>query len=422
MYHWRHMVAAAAFDEALASPALYADPYPVFRQMREEYPVYWSELFNSWLVTRYADVVVGLRDRRLSGRRTSTFIDQQLPPDMQDLVAPLKRQLESFIGFTDPPDHTRLRKLVTAAFTSRVAEAARPRIQAVVDELIDRVADSGCMDLIRDVAFPAPAIVIAEFLGVPAADRDRFKRWADDFVPFITSGKLTLEIAQTAQEGLRAMRTYLIDIVAERRRAPRQDLLSRLIAAEADGDVLSDDELLSLCMTMLIGGHETTTNLIGNGMLALLRHPDQAERVPHDPSLLPGAVEEALRYDSPLQRTFRVATEPFDLAGQEIQHGQIVAMMLGAANRDPAQFPNPDVFDVTRPDNRHIAFGQGIHACFGAPLARIEGEIAIGTLVRRLLGLRLATDSLDYQSTLGLRALKALPVEFEPRHKGERAN
>jgi cytochrome P450 len=230
-----------------------------------------------------------------------------------------------------------------------VAEAARPRIQAVVDQLIDRVVDSGTVDLIRDVAFPAPAIVIAEFLGVPAADRDRFKRWADDFVPFITSGKLTLEIAQTAQDGLRTMRAYLVDIVAERRRAPHHDLLSRLIAAEADGDSLSDDELLSLCMTMLIGGHETTTNLIGNGMLALLRHP-RAGRARRDPSLLPGAVEEALRYDSPLQRTFRVATERFDLAGQDIQQGQIVAMMLGAANRDPAQFPNPDVFDVARTD------------------------------------------------------------------------
>jgi cytochrome P450 len=405
---------AATFEDALGWSSLFADPYPLYRRMRDEQPVYWSDRFNSWLVTRYDDVVGALRDRRLSGRRTSTFIDQQLDPSMRERVAPLKRQLESFIGFTDPPDHTRLRKLVTTAFTWRVAEAARPRIQTIVDELIDAVVERGTLDLIRDVAFPAPAIVIAEFLGVPAADRHRFKRWADDFVPFITSGKLTIEIAQTAQAGLDAMRAYLVDIVEERRRAPRQDLLSHLIAAEDQGDTLSDDELLSLCMTMLIGGHETTTNLIGNGTLALLRHPDQAERLRQDASLLPGAVEEVLRFDSPLQRTFRVATEDFELGGQTVQRGQIVAMLLGAANRDPRRFDAPDTLDIARPDNHHVAFGQGIHACFGSPLARLEGEIAFGTILRRLPGLRLATDSLDYQPTVGLRALKALPLEFDP--------
>jgi len=404
---------AAAFDEALGSPTLFADPYPLYRRMRDEQPVYWSNRFNSWLVTRYDDVVGALRDRRLSGRRTSTFIDQQLDPSMREHVEPLKRQLESFIGFTDPPDHTRLRKLVTTAFTWRVAEAARPRIQVIVDELIDAVVDRGTLDLIRDVAFPAPAIVVAEFLGVPPADRHRFKRWADDFVPFITSGQLTLEIAQTAQAGLDAMRAYLVDIVEERRRAPRQDLLSHLIAAEDQGDTLTDDELLSLCMTMLIGGHETTTNLIGNGTLALVRHPDQAERLRKDTSLLPSGVEEVLRFDSPLQRTFRVATEDFGLGDQTVQRGQIVAMLLGAANRDPRRFDAPDTLDVSRTDNHHVAFGQGIHACFGSPLARLEGEIAIGTILRRLPGLQLASGSLEYQPTLGLRALKTLPLEFD---------
>lgn len=403
------------FEEEVTSPTFFNDPYPAYHRLRAERPIYWSEHLDSWLLTSYDHAVTALRDNRLSGRRTSLFMDRQLSGDLQEAVRPLKRQLESFIAFTDPPDHTRLRKLVSKAFTPSVADGMRPRVQEIVDQLLDAIEGSGTggLDLIQDLAFPLPAIVIAEALGVPPEDRTRFKRWADDYVPFITTGRLTLEIARTAQEGLAAMKAYLLEIVAERRRQPRNDLLSGFLAAEDQGDRLSLEELLSLCMTMLIGGHETTTNLIGNGTLALLSHPEEAKRLREDPSLIGGAIEEALRFDSPLQRTFRAVKQDLCLDGNWIATGQIVSIMLGAANRDPAHITDPDRFDITRREIKHLGFGLGTHFCIGAPLARLEGEIAITTMLRRLPGLRLATESFEYQPTLGLRALKRLPLAFE---------
>jgi cytochrome P450 len=400
-------------ENRLTSPSFFDDPYPLYRDLRARRPVYWSSTFGSWLVTRFSDVVRALREPRLSGKRTTAFIDSQLPPEFQALVRPLAQQLSSFIAFTDPPDHTRLRKLINKAFDSRMAERIRPRIQQIVDDLIDDRKEVGTMDLIRHFAFPLPAIVIAETLGVPAEDRERFKGWADEYVPFITTGRLTLDIAQTAQAGLCAMREYLQVIVEQRRSSPRDDLLSRLLVAENEGETLREEELLSMCMTMLIGGHETTTNLIGNGTAALLHYPDQAQRLRRLSCLPENAIDEMLRFDSPLQRTFRVASEDLEVGGIQIRRGQVVAMMLGAANRDPLQFPQPERFDIGRRPNHHVAFGHGIHFCVGAALARMEAKVAIFTLLHRLPGLRLGPEVLEYQPTLGLRALRSLPIGFD---------
>jgi len=399
-------------ERLLSAPAFFDNPYPVYRKRRLEQPVYWSDTSKSWLLTRHADVLAALRDPRLSGRRTTAFIGEQLPRDWQEVVEPLRTQLTTFLGFSDPPDHTRLRRLVNKAFAAGVVERMRPRILEIVDELITALRESQAPDLVQHVAFPLPATVIAETLGVPAEDRGLFKRWADEFVPFITAGRLTLQVAEAAQHGLASLREYVQSIVAERRQQPADDLMTALIRAESDDDRLTGEELLSMCMTMLIGGHETTTNLIANGTLALLRYPEQRQLLVDRPSLMPNAVEELLRYDPPLQRTFRVATEDMQIGDASIKKGQIVSMMLAAANRDQAVWPKPDDLDFTRPADRHLGFGQGIHYCVGAPLARLEVGIAFATLLRRLPAMVLASDHLEYQPTLGLRALKALPVAF----------
>jgi cytochrome P450 len=401
---------ADELEGLLTAATFFDDPYPAYRRLRAEQPIYWSETFRSWLLTRHSDVVEALRDSRLSGRRTSAFLDEQLPREWQDVVEPLRNQLTSFIGFSDPPQHTRLRRLVNKAFAAGVVERMRSKIVAIVDDLILSMRQRGAAELVGDFAFPLPAIVIAETLGVPPEDRLMFKRWADEFVPFITAGRLTLETAEKAQHGIASLREYVLGIVARRRQHPAGDLMTALISAESDGDRLSEEEMLSMCITMLIGGHETTTNLIANGMLAILRHPDQRQALIRDASLPPNAVEELLRYDAPLQRTFRIATQDMSIGQGRIKKGQVVSMMLGAANRDPALWADPDRLDVTRPADRHVGFGHGIHYCVGAPLARLEVGIAVSSLIREFPCMALTSDELEYQPTLGLRALKALPV------------
>jgi len=392
--------AVTDLDQALTDASFFADPYSVYRRLRTESPVYWSESLRSWLLTRHADVRVALLDERLSGRRTGAFMDEHLPRDWQDAVSPLRAQLTSFIGFSDPPDHTRLRRAVNRAFGTGVVKRMQPRIEQILSELVEPMREANQADLVRDLAFPLPAIVIAETLGVPAADRHRFKQWADDFVPFITAGQLTLA----------AMREYLSVVAARKRREPANDLLSALLVADTDRDRLTEEELLSMCMTMLIGGHETTTNAIANGILALLRHPRQRRLLIEAPARIGIAVEELLRFDAPLQRTFRIATQEIEIGDAVVRRGQVVSMMLGAANRDPAICADPDALDVTRPPNRHLSFGQGIHYCVGAPLARLETVLAITTLLRDFPLMALASEALEYQPTFGLRALRALPV------------
>jgi len=392
-------------------PETHANPYPLYQQLRESDPIHWSELLDGWVLTRYDDVVAVLKDPRFSAdrrRARNRFVQQALIA--QEQAGPLA-QANTMLS-SDPPEHTRLRGLVSKAFTFKAVEAMRPRIQQIVDELLDGVQDKGRMDVIWDVGYPLPVIVIAELLGVPSERRDTFKRWSDDIVATLGGPLVPPEVQERGRQSAQEMAQYFRSVIEERRTAPRDDLLSALIAADERGELLSEEELLATCILLLAAGNETTTNLIGNGMLALLRNPDQLERLRADPSLTESAVEELLRYDGPVQATGRVATEDIEVGGKVIEEGQLAFCMLAAANRDPAQFPSPDALDIARRDNKHIAFGFGIHFCLGAPLARAEAQIAFSTLLRRIPSPRLAAEQVEWGGTFILRGLKRLPIEF----------
>jgi len=387
----------------LLDPAVLSDPYPLFHRLRIEDPVHWEADLEFWALTRYADALYALREDSLL---SSAIHDSQRSGGVGLSSA-------RWFVFLDPPRHTRLRALVHSAFTPQVVEGLRARIQAIVDELLDRAADAGRLDLIADLGFPLPAIVIAELLGVPPEDRAQFKAWSADLAAAGGLVRMAADGAERlsrARAGGAALNAYFREIIRERRRAPRDDLVSRLTGVQSAEGTLSEEELVDTCALLLFAGHETTTNLIGNGMLALLRHPDELSRLRADPSLIGSAVEELLRYDSPVQMRVRVARETVEIGGRRIAKGQRVLVLVGAANRDPARFPDPDRLDIARPDNRHLAFGHGIHFCTGAPLARLEGAIAIRRLLRRFPRLELATDQLAWRETLTLRGLSALPV------------
>ena len=386
-------------------PAFVADPYPTYRRLRAEDPVHHSPL-GFWVLTRYEDVVAALRDPRLAKEAIASFIAARFG-------APVPAMGLSMLD-RDPPDHTRLRSLVSKAFTPRVVEGLRPRIQQIVDGLLDAARDRGSMDVIEEFAYPIPVNVICEMLGVPVEDHERFKGWSLDIARGLDSILLPpdSDVPRRSAASRTALADYFRELIARRRAAPRNDMLSGLIAAEEAGDKLSEQELLATCILILIAGHETTVNLIGNGTLALLRHPDQLGRLRADPGLIGTAIEELLRFDGPVQRTARIPSEDVTIAGHKIAAGEMVMPFIGAADRDPAQFREPDRLDITRTDNRHIAFGWGIHFCLGAPLARIEGQIAINTLLRRFPALALATETPEFRQSLTLRGLASLPVRF----------
>jgi pimeloyl-[acyl-carrier protein] synthase len=387
-------------------PEFLADPYPTYHRLRDEDPVHHSPM-DFWVLTRYEDVAAVLRDPR--------FIKEPL---VSMVAARFGVSVPPGVGLSmldrDPPDHTRLRSLVSKAFTPRVVEGLRPRIQKMVDEFITRAEAVGTMDLIEEFAYPIPVNVICEMLGVPVEDHERFKGWSLDIARGLDSVWLPpeSEIPKRSGAARHAIGDYMRALIAERRASPRGDLLSALIAAEEAGDKLSEDELIATCILLLIAGHETTVNLIGNGTLALLRHPEELRRLRETPGLITSAVEELLRYDGPVQRTARMTSTEVTIGGRTIAKGEMVMPFIGAADRDPAQFPDPDRLALGRADNRHIAFGWGIHFCLGAPLARVEGQIAIDTLVRRLPRLTLVDDEPEYRQSLTLRGLKALPVTF----------
>jgi hypothetical protein len=389
----------------LLDPAVLADPYPLYYRLRTEDPVHWEAELGFWVLTRYADAVLALREVAVF----SSAIQEAREPGRTGLAT------AGWFVFLDPPRHTRLRALVHSAFTPPVVERLRPRIEAIVEHLLDCAADQGRLDLIADLGFPLPATVIAELLGVPAEDREQFKAWSRDLAASGGLVRMTSDGAERlarARESGAALNDYFRDILRERRRAPRDDLVSRLTSVQAAEGSLTEDELIDSCVLLLFAGHETTTNVIGNGMLALLRHPDQLERVRAEPSLIGSAVEELLRYDSPVQARVRLARRPAEIGGRQIAAGQRVLVLVGAANRDPERFPDPDRLDVARADNRHLAFGHGIHFCTGAPLARLEATIAIRALLSRFPRLALATDTLVWRKTLTLRGLSALPVSL----------
>jgi hypothetical protein len=389
------------------APATQSDPYPTYRDLRERDPVYYDPAIDGWILTRYDDVVAALKHPRFSAdRRGARGSAVQAALQAQTQGGPFA-QAQTMLS-SDPPEHTRLRNLASKAFTFKAVEALRPRIQEIVNELLDAAEAKGSLDVIWDLGYPLPVIVIAEMLGVPVEQRDTFKRWSDELVSNLGANS-TEETQQRALKSALDMAAYFREIIAERRRAPKDDLVSALVAAEERGDALSENEIIATCILLLAAGNETTTNLIGNGTLALLRNPDQLELFRAHPELAESAVEELLRYDGPVQATARVALEDIEIGGKTVEKGQIATCALAAANRDPAQFPNPDVLDLTRKENRHIAFGFGIHFCLGAPLARAEAQIAFPALLRRFPHLALTTEP-EWNSNFILRGLKALPV------------
>jgi pimeloyl-[acyl-carrier protein] synthase len=387
-------------------PEFHADPYPFYRRLREQDPVHQTPM-GFWVLTRYDDCVAVLRDARFGREEFQQMLAAVYGGEEGD-------RLPRSMLFRDPPDHTRLRALVSKAFTPRVIEQMRDHIQEIVDRLLGSALGQGGLDVIEELAYPLPVTVICEMLGVPVADHASIRGWSSDIARSLDAIGLPSdqEIVDRGRVARRALADYFRALVPERRARPQADLLSGLLAAEEQGDKLSEPEVIAMCLLLFIAGHETTVNLIGNGLLALLRHPDQLAMVQADPGLVPNAIEELLRYDSPVQRTARMPTTSVEIAGHRIDKGTMVVTALGAANRDPAQFADPDRLDVTRRDVRHISFGFGIHFCLGAPLARVEGQIALGTLLRRVPRLALAETTPEWRESSVLRGLKRLRVSF----------
>ncbi len=411
------MAAAAAIladlDAILTSPAFNNDPYPLLRRLREEAPVVWSDAWGCWLITRYDDVAAILQDhaRFSSFGRVTNVIRRSLTAEELGSLQPLIGHYSRGLINVDPPDHTRIRRLVQQTFLPRTIERLRPHVQEIVDDLLDRVQPSGRMEVVGDLTYPLPVTVIAELMGIPPADRDRFKAWSGQIVAFQATPRMSADVVRRSQQALLELRSYFGDICARRRAEPRDDLITLLVQAEDAGDRLSEEELLSTCVSILIGGHETTTNLIASALWLLLTHPAQMRALRDDPALIGTAVEEFLRYESPLQRLGRVATRDVEMHGCRIASGQTVLLMIGAANRDATQFPDPDRLDLCRQPNRHVAFGYGVHFCLGAGLARLEAPIAINTVLRRMPGLAADTDALQWSPGV-FRAPEALPVTF----------
>ncbi len=384
------------------------DPYPVLEELRGAEPVHNDEVLKRWVLTRHDDVDRVVNDRELSadprkatnGTYMSLFRNELRTDDAD---------YQPSILFLDPPDHTRLRGLINKAFTPRAVERMRTRIQEIVDELLDAVADQDSVDLMEAFAMPLPTIVIAEMLGVDSADQADFKRWSDEsilsFNPLITDDE-----RERANAAGMAMHEYLVRAVAERREEPGEDLISSTIAVEESGDQLTNDEIVTMTSLLLTAGNVTTTDLIGNGVLALLRHPSELQKLLDEPSLIKNAVEEMLRYDGPVVQTARITQSDTEIEGCPVGKGESILTSLASANHDPDVYPDPHKFDITREDTHHHAFGGGVHFCLGAPLARLEAEIGIGTLVQRFPKLRLADETLEWRRLPSFRGLIRLPV------------
>jgi cytochrome P450 len=403
----------------MADPRASQDPWPLYEALRREAPVSESPM-GFFVLARHADCLALLRDRRASSDGT------RIDPDRAPAFTPVDEVANAALGdltqleqdnrpflFRDPPDHTRLRGLVQQAFTPKMVEGLRPRVAQVVDELLDRALEEGQVDLVDALAYPLPVRIICDLLGVPAEDQDRFKDWSaalargldPDFL--LSAGE-----RQSRMEAVLSFAAYFFELLADRRAHPGDDLLSQLARAEAEGDRLNEGELLSTCILLLVGGHETTVNLIAGGVLALLQAPDQLVRLRDDPGLTRPAVEELLRYVSPIQWTGRALLDDVEVAGTVLPKGAFVVTLLGSANRDAEAFADPARLDLSRSDNRHLGFGFGVHHCLGAPLARLEAGVALPALLSRAPGLALATDTIRWRENVVLRGLVDLPVSL----------
>ncbi len=397
-------------------PEARRNPYAHYAALREQDPVHRFEPMMGWIVSRYDDAVSVLRDdSSFSSKAHTATIEEIARKRPTTLTAEQRFALDAFFEnsllFIDRPRHTRLRGLVTRGFTPRVVTELRPRIQTIVDELVEDLLEAGSVDFVRDFADLLPARIIAELLGVPAGDRDHFKRWSDGLVVLFDPIK-TPDREAHAFECAREMKSYLHELFARRRERPGDDLVSALVELERNADSLEEIELFAMCMLLLVAGHETTTNLLGNGLYALLENPDQLARLRQDPGLVRSGVEELLRYDSPVQGMPRVATRDLELRERKVSKGDYIVVLVGSANHDPEQFANPDTLDVGRRENSHLAFGYGAHFCLGAPLARAEAEIAFATLLRRAPQIRAEYGEVEWKPTITLRGVASLPVSF----------
>lgn len=391
----------------LLDPAVLADPYPLYHRLRTENPVQWDPYLHAWVVTRYEDVIRVLRD--FSADRSLT--PEQLTSMDLSALNPIAKVMVKQMLFMDPPQHKRIRGLASAAFTPHRVEVLRSHIRDIVRNLIARVKDKGRMDMIADLAEPLPCIVTAEMLGVPVEHHRQLKLWSQDFAEMLGNFQHNADRVPRILKSTEEMTAYFRS--AMRKEDLRPDgLVSALMNAEIDGDRLTEEEVVANSIVTMIGGQETTTNLIGSGTLTLLRNPDQLKKLRGNLSLIPSAVEELLRYESPSQHTARLAPEDTELGGKQIRKRQAVIAVMAAANRDPERFPDPDRLDITREDNRHVAFGWGGHFCFGAPLARIEAQITFEEMLKTFPHWALEPTPLVWRANLGLRGLTSLPVNF----------
>jgi cytochrome P450 len=407
---WAGAAVPPSFDPR--DPAVIADPFPAFRALRARAPVYWCAPLRGHVLTRYAEVRPLLGDARLSADRITPFANALKQPERRDAAA-LIDMLTRWAVFIDPPDHTRIRRLLNAGFTPRAIDRLAPGIGQVVDRLLDGVAGKGRMDLIGDFAYPLPATVIAILIGAPARDIDLFKRWSDDMAAFVGSAVTRPQRRETAAVAAREMAAYFRDLVAERRARPGGGIIDELIAARDGGGALTEDELVATSVLLLFAGHETTTHLIANGMLALIDHPHEMDLLRAQPELMPQAVEEMLRYDGPVMALTRVAREDLEIAGSRIPAGDLLFLMVNSANRDPAAFDDPDTFKSERDAAAHLAFGLGPHYCLGAPLARLEARIAMTELLRRLGRIEAVESKPEWLDTLVLRGMRRFPIAFD---------
>jgi cytochrome P450 len=401
-------------------PSWSSDPFPLYERLRRQAPIHRNQL-GFWVLSRHADCLAVLRDRRASSDSLNLDTDGmpdglRTPVAADDPVAAAMVEMRPFL-FRDPPDHTRLRGLVSKAFTPRVVESLRARTVEVVDGLIDALFDESTgteqVDLVESFAYPLPVRIICDLLGVPAEDHDRFRVWSTALARGLDPDfLLSAEVIEERNQGVLQFSEYFFGLLADRREHPGDDLLTGLVRAEDGGAVLSEAEMLSTCILLLVAGHETTVNLIAGGALALLRHPDQLELFRNDPDVTRSGVEEMLRYVSPVQLTGRVLTEDCVIGGVELGAGQFAMLLLASANHDPAQFDDPEGFDLTRSPNNHLGFGFGIHHCLGAPLARLEAQLALTALVRRAPALALAGDQVSYKGNVVLRGMESLPVRM----------
>lgn len=390
----------------LLDPEVLANPYPLYAQLREQRPVYWDPYLHAWVLTRYDDVARVLTEFRAA--RTPSA--HKLTELGMSRVAPIADVMVRQMLFLDPPQHGRVRGLAAAAFTPRRVERLRAHIRDITDSLIDRVAERGQMDVMEDLANPLPAIVTAEMLGVPESDHEQLKDWSADFAEMLGNFQHNPGRTDQVLKSVTEMTSYFRAAIARPHR--QEGLITALADAEVNGDRLSTDEVVANVIVTMVGGQETTTNLIGNGLSTLLRDPDSLRRVRDGDCVLATAVEELLRYESPSQHTARLAPADTEIGGHTIRQGQAAIAVMGAANRDPEHFPSPDTLDIDRKPNRHLAFGWAAHFCFGAPLARIEAQIAFERLLSRLPELQLTGEPISWRPNLGLRGLTRLPVRW----------